>query len=54
MLADDLNDGPQQGSLMSSHLWHRVLSALKSPEVVLVAAYVSEGLTPTVTEAEKL
>ena len=39
---------------MPCHLWYRILSALKSPEVILAAAYVSEEMTPTVTEAEKL
>jgi len=39
---------------MSSHLCDRVLSAFKSPEVTQVAACVSEGLAPAVTEAEKL
>ena len=54
MMTDDWNDGPQQGTLMASHFWHRVLSALKSPAVSQVAAYLSEGLTSAVTEAEKL
>ena len=39
---------------MFCQLWHRILSALKSPVVSQVAAYVSEGFTPVVREAEKL
>jgi len=39
---------------MPCHLWYRILSALKSPEMNQVVAYVSEGFMTAVTEAEKL
>jgi hypothetical protein len=54
MLTDDLNQEPQQEALMSFQFWLRDLPTLKSLAVSHVAAYLSEGLTPAVTEAEKL
>jgi hypothetical protein len=54
MLTDDLNQEPQQEALMSFQFWLRDLPTLKSLAVSQVAAYLSEGLTPAVTEAEKL
>lgn len=53
MLSDDLNDGLRRGPYvfpsLAQSLVHSQIFGVRQ-----VAAYVSEGLTPVVTEAEEL